>query len=635
MTSWRRRTNPRSSVVAGTAALVLAVAVTGCSVLPGGPDPEPVAEKLADALSAGDLSAIDFTEAGAAESYAELAEPLSGFETTVEVTAVSEDGDAGSATLAWSQSRYGVTWEHETTADLVERDGEWRVRWDAAILASGLGAGERLEVSWLAPRRGRILGAGGTALVKPRPVYRVGLDKTRARPAEQAAAAVALADLLDIDAPGFRAEVRSAGPKAFVEALVLRRDQATARLRSAIADIPGGRAIAGELPLAPTKEFAAPILGTVGPATAELIEESEGRLRSGDDAGLSGLQNRYDDQLFGTRGLEIAAVPEDDADAEPRVLFEQPPSAGGDVRTTLDQRLQSRAEELLSEIGPASALVALRPSTGAVLAAASGPGSAGLNTATYGQYAPGSTFKMVTSLALLRAGVTPASRISCPEEVFVDGKRFGNYDGYPPSKTGQITLRDAVANSCNTAFISELRRIKPKALASAGAALGFGVDHDLGFPAYFGELPPPVSETEAAADLIGQGRVLASPMVMATVLASIVEERAVVPVLLPEHVMPSTPDPVQPLTSREAAALRGMLHAVVREGSGRVLAGLEPPRVIAKTGTAEYGDTEPLRTRAWMVGAQGDLAVAVFVATGQSGSGTAGPILASFLRSAG
>jgi cell division protein FtsI/penicillin-binding protein 2 len=56
--------------------------------------------------------------------------------------------------------------------------------------------------------------------------------------------------------------------------------------------------------------------------------------------------------------------------------------------------------------------------------------------------------------------------------------------------------------------------------------------------------------------------------------------------------------------------------------------------VIAKTGTAEFGDQEPLQTHAWMVGAQGDLAVAAFVELGESGSRTAGPLLEQLLRAA-
>ena len=89
-----------------------------------------------------------------------------------------------------------------------------------------------------------------------------------------------------------------------------------------------------------------------------------------------------------------------------------------------------------------------------------------------------------------------------------------------------------------------------------------------------------------------------------------------------------------PLTADEAKSLQSMMRAVVTEGSGRSLADLPGPGVIAKTGTAEYGNDDPLKTHAWMIAAQGDLAVAVFVNTGQSGSKTAGPLLKEFLEGA-
>ena len=76
------------------------------------------------------------------------------------------------------------------------------------------------------------------------------------------------------------------------------------------------------------------------------------------------------------------------------------------------------------------------------------------------------------------------------------------------------------------------------------------------------------------------------------------------------------------------------MRAVVTEGSGSALADVPGPPVLAKTGTAEFGDEEPLQTHAWMIGVQGDLAVAVFVDVGDSGSGTAGPLLEEFLRGA-
>jgi cell division protein FtsI/penicillin-binding protein 2 len=78
------------------------------------------------------------------------------------------------------------------------------------------------------------------------------------------------------------------------------------------------------------------------------------------------------------------------------------------------------------------------------------------------------------------------------------------------------------------------------------------------------------------------------------------------------------------------------MRAVVTEGSGIRLKALgDNPPVYAKTGTAEFGTQQPLQTHTWMVGARGDLAVAVFVDVGQSGSQTAGPVLEAFLRAAG
>jgi cell division protein FtsI/penicillin-binding protein 2 len=84
-------------------------------------------------------------------------------------------------------------------------------------------------------------------------------------------------------------------------------------------------------------------------------------------------------------------------------------------------------------------VVAIRPSTGAILAAASGPGGKGYNTATFGRYAPGSTFKVVSALALLRSGLTPTSPVSCTPTIVVDGKQFKNYSDYPSGRLGRIS----------------------------------------------------------------------------------------------------------------------------------------------------------------------------------------------------
>ncbi|MCX6396948.1 MAG: penicillin-binding transpeptidase domain-containing protein [Propionibacteriales bacterium] len=615
-------------------AVLLAVLVGACGPFGGNEDDgaEKAAEAFAAALARGDVSGIAFTDPGAAAAHAALTKPLGATVSTVSVVGVKGDGTTRTATLAWSteigasSGQAGVApWVRETSVSLVDQSGSWKVAWQPTVVDASLVDGEALVVTGIKATRGDVLGAGGATLVEPRPVVRFGIDKSLMDPSAAGSSATRLASLLDVDLASYVSQVEKAGPRAFVQALVLRRGDVPNRLLAQVQTIPGGRSISDRLPLAPTKDFAAALLGTVGPATAELIKKSDGRLRAGDDTGLSGLQLRYDEQLSGTSGATVSAVRGESR----RVLFTAAPVAGKDLRTTLDQRLQSKAQQLLTRYGPASALVAVRPSTGEMLVAASGPGSDGYNTATFGQYAPGSTFKVVSALALLRSGLTADSRVYCPPTVVVNGKRFKNYSDYPSDRLGRITLRQAVANSCNTAFISSRAKITGTALADAAAALGFGIDHDSGFPAYFGQVPTPAGETEAAADLIGQGKVLASPMVMAAVMASVVSGKTVVPDLVLGDA-PVTATPAEPLTEDEATQLRTLLHAVVEEGSGRFLQALGRPGVLAKTGTAEYGDAS--RTHTWMIGAQGDLAVAVFVETGESGSRTAGPVLADFLR---
>ena len=317
-----------------------------------------------------------------------------------------------------------------------------------------------------------------------------------------------------------------------------------------------------ELPLAPTREFAAPIIGTVGDVTAEMIKEHPDLYEVGDQAGpVRPAGAGTTRSCAAADGIVVQAIEDDGTATE---LFRQDAADGTSLALTLEVRLQSAAERILAAVGPASALVAIRPSDGAIVAAANGPGNGGQNLATFGQYAPGSTFKSVSALALLRAGLTPETTVSCPPTVVVDGKQFKNYSDYPSSGLGRIPFRTALANSCNTAFINERGRLEGLDLFDAAASLGMGIDHDLGFPAYFGSVEPPQSETERAADMIGQGRILASPMTMATVIASVQRGQVVVPRLL-EAVEVKPPDHT-PMTRAEAGALRGMLRGVVTAG---------------------------------------------------------------------
>lgn len=622
--SARVRITPAVVAVLATTATML----TACS---NGPDPEPTATAFANALTTGDFTEVrlaDTTADDAATEMAAIVEDMHGLTPTVHVDDIKpldDDSQNARLTVTWDLDDTDSDWTYTTTATLNPTEDEWEVQWEPATLHPKLTPGARLSIDLEQAPRAEVLGAGGAALMSDRGVFRVGIDKTKVSGAAVTASSTALAEILDVDPARFVDRVASAGPKAFVEAITLRQDDAVGIMLD-IGHLDGAVAIEDTLPLALTREFGRPILGTVGEATAEVIQASQGRISTGDMVGLSGLQEQYDAQLRGVAGITVAVVP---TKGDPVVVHEREPKPGTAVVTTLDADLQIHAESILADVGPAGAIVAIQPSTGHVLAAASGPGGEGYSTATLGQYAPGSTFKIVTSLALLRAGLTTDSTLDCPETTTVDGKTFKNYSDYPADGTGEISFRQAIANSCNTALINQRDTVSQADIAGSAGSLGLGVDHDLGVPAFLGSIPAEAGRTEHAASMIGQGEVLASPLAMATVAASVARGQTVVPRLID-----GTPVSAEnTLTAAEAEQLRGLMRAVVEEGSGRFLLDVPGEAVGAKTGTAEYGTEDPPRTHGWMIAIQGDLAVAVMVEDAVSGSHTAGPILEQFLTS--
>ncbi|WP_172323487.1 penicillin-binding transpeptidase domain-containing protein [Paenarthrobacter sp. CM16] len=649
--------------VLGLVALVTAGSLAACD--DGRAGAEGAAKQLASSLSALDVGSIAVEGKDAAAANDELKAVFAGLDANPSVASgdVKLDGDTATFPLNYSWNIGSAKWEYSSEATLKKSGDKWAVQWSPALLAPELSEGETLSVKTVPAQRGQILGAGDAPIVEDRPVFRVGIDKTKV-PAEQAdASARAMAALLGVDAEEYAKQVAASGPQAFVEGLVLRAY--TAEITEArIKAIPGGVSILDSMALAPTRTFARALLGSVGQASAEQIEKSNGALRPGDTTGTGGLQQKYDALLRGKDGVEVVATPAEKAEGETpgtKVFFSSLPAPGTTLKTTLDLKLQQLAEQTLAGIEPASAIVALRPSTGAVLAAASGPGSNGYNTALLGQYAPGSTFKIVDSLAMFRNGATPDSKVECPSTLTVDGRTFKNAEGYPETSLGSVALRDAFAHSCNTAFINARETVSQDQLESAAQALGVAVEAPkLGADAFLGSVPGAAEGTEHAASMIGQGKVLFSPLSAAVMAASVAKGAPVSPQLVlnadaaqdpgataaptesgsaPSSSASTTataaPASTQPITQAEAASLADMMRAVVTSGHAGFLAEVPGAPVGAKTGTAEFGNENPPKTHAWIVATHGDLAVAVFVEEGGLGATTSGPLLKSFLTAAG
>lgn len=553
----------------------------------------------------------------------------------VEVTDVDrgtgENADTASASVKMTWTFPGDrVWSYETGWVLVDTalaDGttQWRVVLDpAAGLLPRQPANRVVRVVRAPVPRGRILDAAGRSLVPGGGTVTVGIRASRTDDPEGTARTVAA--LTGVDAEELVARVLAAGPDGYVEVVTLDRPVYDL-IRAQIQPLPGTVFTEQVAETGLPASFARGVLGTTGPATAEIAAASEGAVAEGEFTGLSGIQAARNDTLAGSPGLRIESVATDGSGAT-TVLHEFPGRPGTDVTVTLDPAVQVAADAALAVSGEPVGLVAVRVSTGEVVAVANGPaGSAGYNRAFLNRYPPGSTFKVVTALAYLEAGLQPDDVVSCPATV-VAGKRFKNAGEFA---LGDVPFRRAFARSCNTTFVSRSSAITSQQLTDTAALLGFrDLDAEIGMDVFGGSVPLTDDETMHAADAIGQGRVEGSALAVALMAASVANGTSLSPRLFVDPAAPA-PAPGTALPPGPVAALREMMREVVTDGTGSALDGVPGGPVHAKTGTAEFGTADPPESHAWIAGYQGDLAFAVVVEGGGGGGAVAGPVAALFL----
>ena len=620
--------------VVAVVALLGIVGVIAYLMLGGGaPDPEEKLDEFLSAYEAQDYAAAAGLTNAPGSDVAERLEAnvvgLDGATLDAEVLEVEEDEATATASVRMSWDVPGIG-EFAYDNDEIELEGDgpededyWKIRWDPTVVHPALdSAGTRLGTTREYADRAPILDRDGAKLVIPRPVIEIGVIQRGLDDAQIAAAVDAIAQNTEADAKALTASLEAAeSPDSFVPAITLRQEE-FAEIEDVLGPIPGIEFGGRELPLAPTKEFARALLGSVGPITEEQLGELGAPYAVGDNVGQSGLQLEYEKQLAGTPDRAVITRLADGTPAD--TLYEVEGERGKALRTTLDGDVQVAAEEALGSGGGVRALVAIEPSSGDVLAAATRPVDDAFNRALEGQYPPGSTFKVVTTEALLAAGLDPDETVDCPPTITVGGRSFRNFEG---SAAGAVPFRTDFAESCNTAFISLADRLEPQALPDAGELFGFGRKESSAVTIYSGDVPEPTDEVEEAASMIGQGRILASPVVMAGVAAAVADGRARAPRVLASDPREAGP----PIPEAELTELRSMMRDVVTQGTGTALAGL-PGEPIGKSGTAEYGSGVSPPTHAWFIAARDDVAVAVLIEDKPSGGEFAAPVAARFLE---
>jgi len=325
----------------------------------------------------------------------------------------------------------------------------------------------------------------------------------------------------------------------------------------------------GEARLSELGALAAEIAGRVGPAPPERAAELAARgVPTGAPVGLTGLERQFDRELAGTPGGVL--------EAGGRVLASVEPRRGRAVRTTIDPQVQRAAVEALA--GRFGGIAVLRPSDGEVL------GLAGI--AYSAPQPPGSTFKIVTLAAALEFGVArPRSRYPIETAATLEGVRLENAHG----EACGGSLRVSFAESCNSVFAPLGAKLGAKRLVAAAEAFGFNVQPSLAGAAR--------STIPAAAEIgddlalgstaIGQGKVLATPLLMAQIAAAIGQDGVLTSPTLRKGDDTSRTRATSPRTARTVARY---MRSVVKSGTG-VGAAIPGVKVAGKTGTAELRDT--------------------------------------------
>jgi peptidoglycan glycosyltransferase len=339
--------------------------------------------------------------------------------------------------------------------------------------------------------------------------------------------------------------------------------------RAAIQARDGTPLAEGEARLSELGALASEIAGRLGPAPPERAAELERRgVPPGAPVGLTGLEREFDEQLAGTPGGKLRAGD--------RVLASVEPRPGSAVRTTIDPDVQRAAVEALA--GRFGGIAVIRPRDGEVLALA--------GIAYSAPQPPGSVFKIITLAGALEAGVAKkSSTYPVQTAAVLEGVELENAHG----ESCGGSLATAFAHSCNSVFAPMGAKLGAKRLVAAAEKFGFNADPGLAgamrstIPAA-GEIGDDLAVGSTA---IGQGKVLATPLLFAGVAGAIAEHGMLVRPTLRKGTEPRRTRAAPEATAR---AIGRYMRQVVTSGTG-VGAAIPGVRVAGKTGTAELRDT--------------------------------------------
>lgn len=576
-----------------TGAVVLASALAACTPRPN--DAQPAAQAMLDALVARDtegLAPLVDDPSSASTSINATWDGLQADSLDAELTGVSQSENLATATYSmhWQLPRErDLSYEAQMT--LTQTGDDWTVRWQPSVLHPRLGAHQHLELRSITPKEASVVSSDGVELLRPGIAYRLLVDTNAMDTAPETAFRIS--------------EALAAGHEAdravpLRDAAQLTTDLENAQGTYSVAMVPQGAQRAVEDKLG-------------GLAGVRLNEEAA--MVNADPSFAPDIMARVGalvrDDLEGEAGWNVSVVNENGAAYEELEREDAAPAPA--VHISLDHRVQRAAEAALEPVaGQQAMIVAIRPSTGGILAVAQTPAAdKDGNVATMGQYPPGSTFKIITAAAgMEKQGLGTGSIVPCPGTMDIFGRTVTNYAGF---SLGSVSLESAFAHSCNTTFADISTKLAPGELAQIGKQFGLGLDMKIpGLDTITGSIPEgeePLDRTEAG---YGQGLDLASPFGMALVAATAAHGAMPVPYLIQGEKTELSEEPGA-MPPEAVGQLQQMMAAVTAPGgtANGMSAGGD---IRGKTGEAEINGG----SHSWFAGyrADDDIAFATLVVLG-------------------
>lgn len=481
-----------------------------------------------------------------------------------------------------------------------------------------LSESNRVNLTMIPPRRGWIIDRNGVPIANNRTDFRVDIIPDQLQDKDRVLGQLQQMLLLSPEAmERIRADLKQAAGFQPVQVADNLDYEQFARVYVHWPELPGVAPTQGYSRNYPAGAAVAHLTGYVGTASAAQYEKTHDPLliTPGFKIGKDGLEKSLEPRLQGLPGakrVEITA-----RGKVVRQLATRPDTPGQNVRLAIDLGLQEYAARRLgTNSGSAVVLDCL---TGDVLAMCSMPAydpnsfSDGIshlewdmlsandhvplmNKVLQGLYPPGSTVKPMNSLALQRIGVSPDETVNC-----TGATRVGNtlFHCWKRGGHGSISMRRAVAQSCDIYFYEMARRAGYGAIAPVARELGLGQQFDIPFSSQrYGTVPDPewklkkyhhpwtVADTMNAS--IGQGYVLVNPLQLAVMAGRIASGREIVPRVLLDHRHGAAP-PLPNIDPQHVAVVRDAMYAAVNDGGTAGAARLYIPGVslAAKTGTAQ------------------------------------------------